>query len=80
MDNLSDQISRLAAEFDPQKQADADGVRAFIQGILAGGMARSSLVKIDSIETPLDEQGDYLHYFVVVTQSGIRVRVNVELD
>lgn len=78
--DLSEEITKLADSYDEDAEAEKQSVRAFAQGMLAGGAARQSMLKVAEVETPRDENGDYLPYFVIVTQSGIRLKVTVEVD
>lgn len=85
--NLSDEISRLAESYDPDREADAQASRALAQGILVGTMLSQSRVnnphrvlKVNVVEQDLDAQGNYNHYFVVETENGHRIKVTVEVE
>jgi hypothetical protein len=87
VDNLSDEISRLAQEYDPEREADAAAARSLTQGLLVGEMLAQSrinnpyrVLKVRSVEQDMDEQGNYNPYFTVVTESGHRIRVTVEVE
>jgi len=82
--SLSDEISRLASEYDPVREADASAVRAYAQGLLTGVVMRGDLpIKLahsGSVMTPQDDQGNYLDHFFITTQEGHRLKVTVEVD
>lgn len=80
MTNISEQISQLAEEYDESQEADKGAVRALAQGLIAGGLLRQSMLKVAEVETPKDENGDYLHHIVAIMESGIRVRITVEAE
>ena len=80
MSNISEQISQLAEEYDESTEVERGQVRAFAQGLIVGGMLRQSMLKVASVETPKDEHGEYLHYATVITESGIRLRISVEVE
>lgn len=84
--NLSDEISRLAQEYDPEADLDAKAARSFTQGMLFGELMKQMpgnlgrIVKVVDLEQEIDEEGQYLPYFVIVYESGARVRVTLEVE
>lgn len=76
--DISEQISRMAEEYDSDLSGEVAQVRAFTQGLLVGGVMRQKLLKVAHVETPKDSEGNYLHHFIIVTESGIRLKVSVE--
>lgn len=77
---ISEEITRLAAEFDPQKDQEKLAVRAAMQGALLGGARAQSVIKIADMKLGMDPDGNYEHHFIIVTESGIRIRVSVEVE
>ena len=60
------------------KAADeAHAVAAYLQGALAMTCTSGVGLKVARVEQWRDEGGDYLPFFDVVTESGVRVRVAV---
>lgn len=57
-------------------------VAAFIHGYLAMLVSQEGVPGLTevNIEQPTDGKGEYLPYFVIITESGLRVRVSVEPD
>lgn len=87
--SLSEEISRLAQEYDRNQRAltptDENATRAFVQGMLCAEMMKqrdptTQVLKVDTVEQVLDTEGNYLPYFTVVTRSGARIRVSVEVE
>lgn len=74
----------------PDSDGDMAFVRPMLQGMLAGTVLKwvaqqqgdpgggGMPLKIADIEIIMDSDADYLPYFVVVTESGLRLRVTVE--
>jgi hypothetical protein len=86
-DDLSETISQLAASYDPDREQDGLAVRAILQGamMMSAGLdgptpPLKSLVKIRDVEQDRDRHGDYLPYYTIVTASGHRIRVTLELE
>jgi hypothetical protein len=84
---LSAQITKLAESYDPIRDSDAAMMRSLLQGMMVATAALnkpspplSSLVKIRDVEQERDEFGDYLPYYVIVLQSGTRIRVTLEVE
>lgn len=85
--SLSEQISALADEYDPVKERDGGDIRALLQGAMymAASLDRpvpplGELIKIKEVEQGRDSNGDYLPYYVIVTVSGHRIRVTLEVE
>lgn len=84
--NISDEISRLAQEYDPEREADAKATRAFTQGMLFAEMAKqlpsnpNRIIKVIDLEQEKDADGNYLPYFTVVYESGARIRITLEVE
>lgn len=72
-------ISELANTWDPEKEAEAYSISAFLQGVLAATCMDEMIthVKTKTVETP-QRDGTYERFFTVVTESGHRIRVTVE--
>lgn len=52
---------------------------AFIQGGLCiKAHELRDMVKLTSVEQPTDDAGNYLPYFVLQLESGLRIRVGVQ--
>lgn len=84
---LSEEISRLAETYDPEREGEALAVRAILQGAMYMQTSLnkptpplSELVKIRDVEQEKDEYGDYRPYFTIVTQAGHRIRVTLEVE
>jgi hypothetical protein len=84
---LSEEITKLAESYDPDKEAEEGGIRAILQGAMymQASLDRPTpplrdLVKIQEVEQLTDVDGDYLPYFTIVTGSGIRIRVTLEVE
>lgn len=77
---LSEEITRLANEYDPEREFDARSVAKLIQGSLYMYTARdlTQIVKTADVELNTDANGNYADYFTIVTESGLRIRVSVE--
>jgi len=75
-----DKLTELVNAWDPEREADAKAVAAFLQGAIAGSAMHGDLnVKVQTVETP-QRGGDYLNYIVIVTESGHRIRITVEAE
>lgn len=86
-DDISQAISKLAESYDPDREQDGLAVRAILQGamMMGAGLDRptpplKSLVRIRDVEQEKDQHGDYLPYYTIVTASGHRIRVTLELE
>lgn len=85
---MSDEVAKAVAAYEAaQKElfegAEAQEVRALVQGMLAGSMMQQAAVgamNIREVDIRQDVNGNYEKHFHVVTGSGIRVRVSVEVD
>lgn len=76
---LAEHVSELADAYDPKFEADANDIRAFLQGTLAGLVMRNdNHMLVEDVAIGIDADGDYLHYFDVTFGSGAKVRVQVE--
>lgn len=84
-----DDVTRAVEDYEAEQIARAESVegeevRALIQGLLAGTMAQfmrtPTVVNIEDVEIPQDADGNYLHHFTVVTKSGLRFRVSVDVE
>lgn len=65
--------------------AQSEWSRAFLQGALHGLLLKGKeegdfLLKVREIVQEMDDNGVYLPYFTVVTFSGTRIRVTVEVE
>jgi len=63
---------------------DANIYAAFLQGEMVGmalqarsGNTEALNMKIAEVDMDTDNNGDYLNYFIITTQSGARIRVTV---
>lgn len=80
--NPADEVSRYVESLESEVDADSKKVRAFIQGGLLGfaNGPLKGIVHIADVEQDLDVDGEYLHHFTIITKSGRRFRVNVEVE
>jgi len=87
VNDLSEEISKLAEQFDPEREADAQSVRSLVQGAMymqaslnAPTPPLRSLVKIRDVEQLVDEHGNYQPWYTIITESGHRLRVTLEVE
>lgn len=87
MADLQEQITQLARNFDPEREAEARAVRAILQGAMcmAAQMPRATpplkdLVKIYQVEQGMTEDGDYQDWYTIVTEAGHRIRVTLSVE
>jgi hypothetical protein len=61
-------------------ERNAVAVAAFIHGSLVGTVMRPDFpVLVDRVDQHADTDGRYLPYFDIITKSGVRVRVSLEV-
>lgn len=80
--SLSDEISRRADRYDPERDADGRASAKLIQGALFATVSAeiSKFVRIVDVDQPMDSATDlYEDYFIVETGSGHRIKVTVEV-
>lgn len=84
---LSEKITELAEQYDPDREADAAMSRSLLQGALVGTFMRDvkggvfgNVVKIHDVEQDQDADGVYLPHFTVITGAGHRVRITLEVE
>ena len=62
---------------------DASSVAKFLQGLLVGMIEKSLAqglfpLRVEEIRAPQDGAGNYKDHFILITKSGIRLKVTVE--
>lgn len=68
-----------------QVNPEAEAVASFLQGSLAGMVQKAAvdgtlMLKVSEVQQRQDARGDHLDHFIVVTESGIRLKVRVTVE
>jgi len=58
-----------------------EGLAKLVQGMFIGQVMKEDYpIYVRDVEQETNDQGEYLNSFVIVTRSGLRIRVTVELE
>lgn len=84
MGSEADAVSEYVNSYESRAKNDgqASQIASFAQGLIFGwaNMDFSDRLKVRSVEQSWDADGNYENYMVVVTESGLRIRITVEPD
>ena len=86
MNDIQRQITEAAERYDAALEADGQASRALLQGTFMGIVMKEAkggtlgACRIQDLDQDVDEHGNYLPYFTIITGAGHRVRVTFELE
>ena len=88
--DIQEQITKLANEYDPDYEVDAQASRALLQGTIwglvqktlsetpAGQVPRVGACAVAGVVQEVDDDGSYRNYFIIKTGAGHQIKVTFE--